>query len=104
MKTSIYFILVLSLLFGNCMIGPVDGVIFTKTEFAGEFNLNNDVKATKTGTGCQKSFVGLVSLGDSGAGSVAKQNGIKKIATIDHTTMTILIGLYREYCTVVYGE
>lgn len=105
MKIKLVFIFLLSVFFlTNCAIGPTHGYILTSTKFAGTFNPENNVKATKEGTGCQFTVLYLFSFGDAGAGSVAKQNGISKIATIDHSTLSFLTGVYRSYCTIVYGE
>jgi hypothetical protein len=41
--------------------------------------------------------------GDAGAGSIAMKNNIKKIATIDHSTLSVM-GLYLNYCTIIRGE
>lgn len=96
--------LVLHVLFSNCAIGPVHGWFYTNTEFPGEYNPQNNVLATKISRGCATSYLGLVSLGDASAGSVAKIGGIEKIATIDHSTFSVLGPVYQSYCTIVYGE
>ncbi|MCB1179497.1 MAG: TRL-like family protein, partial [Leptospiraceae bacterium] len=57
------------LIFNNC--GPLNGALVTNTTYAGEYNQNNDVKSEKTAEGCQVSYLGLVGLGDAGAGSIA---------------------------------
>ncbi len=90
--------------FYSCATGPTHGFIFTNNDFPGEFNPNNDVKAVKSAEGCQHAILGLVTLGDAGAGQVAKDNKIERIATIDHSTISFLTGIYRSYCTKVTGE
>ncbi|MBM9549240.1 TRL-like family protein [Leptospira sp. 201903074] len=105
MKMKLVFISLLSVfLFANCAIGPTHGFLFTSTKFAGTFNPENNVKAAKEGTGCQFTILYLFSVGDAGAGSVANKNGITKIATIDHSSLSVLTGLFRNYCTIVSGE
>ena len=88
---------------GGCAIGPVHGVIYTGTSFAGEFNPANDVPREKTGTGCTRSILALVSFGDSSVGAVALANGISRVATVDHSTTSVLTFVYRDYCTIVTG-
>jgi hypothetical protein len=92
------------LLTANCAVGPVHGVLYTGTKFAGEFNPANDVPATKNARGCQHMVLGLVAIGKAGAGDVAQANGIKRIAHVDHETMTVLELVYGRYCTTVYGD
>ncbi|MCT8333774.1 TRL-like family protein [Leptospira sp. 85282-16] len=105
MKINLVFIFLFSFfLVTNCAIGPTHGYIVTSTKFPGTFNPENNVKATKEGRGCQFTVLYLFSFGDAGAGSVANKNGIIKIATIDHSTISFLTGVYRSYCTIVYGE
>ncbi len=83
--------------------GPVHGLIFTQTKFPGEINPNNDVPATNKGEGCLHYIFFFFMWGDASAGSIALQNKIKRIATIDHSTMN-LFGVYGNYCTLVKGE
>ncbi|WP_425460800.1 TRL-like family protein [Leptospira langatensis] len=90
--------------FTNCANGPVGGFLFTGTTFPGEFNTLNNVSPTKKAEGCTRSVLGLITWGDSGAGQIALENGITKIATIDHSTMSVLTLVYRDYCTIVAGE
>jgi len=87
----------------RCAIGPVGGLVYTSTKFAGEVNPANDVPATKEGIGCQKNVLSLVTWGNAGAGDVARANGIERIATIDHSHTNVLF-IYRDYCTIVRGN
>lgn len=105
MKMKLVFISLLSVfLFANCAIGPTHGGLFTSTKFAGTFNAENNVKVSKEGKGCIWTVLYIFSVGDAGAGSVANKNGISKIATIDHSSLSVLTGLFRNYCTIVSGE
>lgn len=89
----------------NCAIGPTNGLLFTSTNFPGEINPANDVPVTKKADGCQHQILYLFAFGEAGAGSVASNNGIKRIATIDHSTTSVFAGLlYQNYCTIVSGE
>ena len=91
-------------LFQSCSVGPVGGVLFVYNKFPGEFNTANDVPATKSGKSCNHKLLMLLSWGEAGAGQIAYDNQIRRIATIDHTTLNILSILYQTYCTVVYGS
>ncbi|PJZ46387.1 TRL-like family protein [Leptospira brenneri] len=105
MKMKLVFVSLLSVfLFANCAVGPTHGLVFSSTKFAGTFNPENNVKATKEAKGCQLTILHLISVGDAGAGLIANKNGISKIATIDHSSLSILTGLFRNYCTIVTGE
>lgn len=89
----------------NCAIGPNQGALISIVKFPGNYNLENDVKPSKTAKGCEHSILGLFGFGDSGAGSIAKTNNIQRIAIVDHSTMNIFLGLlYKNYCTIVSGE
>ncbi len=101
-KISILSIILFTL--SQCATGPVNGILFTSTKFGGEFNPANDVKVTKSGEGCTHSILSIIGFGNSGAGYVAKENKISRIATVDHSTFSILIALYQNYCTIVSGE
>ncbi|MEM7184466.1 MAG: TRL-like family protein [Spirochaetota bacterium] len=101
-KLAITFITIFILT--NCATAPVNGILYSKVTFPGEFNHTNDVKNQKSGKSCSHAALGLVSWGNASAGSTAKKNGILKISTIDHESMNILFGIYRRYCTFVYGE
>ena len=100
-KVSIVFFLFLQL---RCAVGPVNGLIYSDTRFAGEFNSANDVKYEKEGKSCLHNFFGLITLGSASAGRVAQNSGIKRIALIDHSTLNVFQILYGRYCTHVYGE
>lgn len=108
-KTRIRLNILLTLLLvmglgAGCAVGPVHGFLFTSNKFAGVANNNTAIGSAKKAEGCQHFILGLVAFGDAGAGSIANQNGIKKIATIDHATLSVLTVVYNRYCTLVAGE
>lgn len=80
------------------------GGLFTSITFPGLINPENNVKVNKTAKGCQYSILGLVGFGNAAAGSIAFENGIIKVATIDHSSLSILGITFRNYCTIVSGE
>lgn len=83
--------------------GPTHGMIFTENKFPGEFNQSNDVKPVKKADGCITQILFIFMWGDAAAGSIALNNKIEKIATIDHSTFQVL-GLFSRYCTIIRGE
>ncbi|HBS07029.1 MAG TPA: TRL-like family protein [Leptospiraceae bacterium] len=87
-----------------CVTGPSSGFLFSKTKFAGEINPSNEVSASVSAEGCQHQILGLVAIGEAGAGQIARDNDIRRIATVDHSSLNVLIMLYRNYCTIVTGE
>jgi hypothetical protein len=93
-----------AILLANCATGPTMGALFTSINFPGEINPENNVKSTKSAKGCQYSILGLIGFGDAGAGSIASKNEIIKVATIDHSSLSILGITFRNYCTIVSGE
>lgn len=64
---------------------------------------NPEIASQKSGEACAQSILGLVAFGDASIEAAKNSAGIKKVATVDHKSTTIL-GLYGEFCTVVYGE
>ena len=88
----------------SCAIGPVNGLVFSDTSFPGDVNPRGDVEPIKTGKSCQSMYLGLLAIGDAGAGEAARQAGIKRIATIDHENFSLLTLVYNRYCTTVTGE
>ena len=80
---------------------PVTGFIYLNTQ-AGENISSNDV-GQKKGEACATSILGWVGTGDASVTTAAKAGGITKISHVDSTASDIL-GVYAEYCTVVYGN
>ena len=102
-------LLILLISFSNCLIynqttGPTTGLMLTINRFPGQFNPNNDVKSTKNATGCLYNFSYLFTWGNASAGSLALENKIQRISTIDHYTANSFSGVYNVYCTTIYGE
>lgn len=91
----------------NCSLnanGPVHGNLVTVTSFAGEVNPYNDVEELKEAKGCQTNVLLLVNIGDAGAGQIAKENGISRIASIDYSSISVLTIIFNRFCTIVRGE
>ncbi len=90
--------------FTKCAVAPTHGFFYTDTKFPGEFNPSNDVPPVRSAKGCQYSILGLFAFGNSGAGEVAKNSEIRRIATIDHSFTGVLFPVYGKFCTIVTGD
>jgi hypothetical protein len=97
-------IIIFGLLFIGCAIGPTHGLLYTNNKFAGDYNPANDVQGSKSAESCQHNILNLVAVGNSGVGELAMNNNIKRIATIDHSTLSILTLLYANHCTIITGD
>ena len=97
------FFLLLIILLLNCASGPVGGLLFTAYDYAGEVNPDSSIPILADAKGCQFSLLGLFSVGDSSAGQIASNAGIKRIATIDYSTISIFHVLFVRNCTIVTG-
>lgn len=87
----------------HCASGPVGGLLFTYNEYAGEVNPDNSIPSIAEAKGCQISLLGLFSVGDSSAGQIAFNSGIRRIATIDHSVFSILHIAFVRNCTIITG-
>lgn len=99
--SKIYCIVLLFLI--NCASGPVGGFWFTAYDYAGEVNPDSSIPILAEAKGCQFSLLGLFSVGDSSAGQIASNVGIRRIATIDHSTVSVLHVAFVRSCTIITG-
>lgn len=105
MKHSVSVLaLATSLSLSACAVAPVAGYLYSSVRFPGEFNPAQDVAAKKEARGCQHWVLGLIAVGNSGAGQTAIKNGIERIAYIDHSSTIVLWPIYQNHCTIVVGE
>ncbi|KPZ76917.1 MULTISPECIES: TRL-like family protein [Leptospira] len=93
-----------SVFLSNCATGPQQGMLVTSTTFPGEINRSNEVPTAKKAEGCAHNVLYLVTWGDASAGQIALDNKISRIATVDHSTFSVLGLVYSSYCTIVSGE
>ncbi len=80
---------------------PTAGALFTDVQ--GPVNSNSGTATSKQGTACAKNFLGLLAQGDASIEAAKEDGGISEVTTVDHKTKSIL-GLYAQFCTVVYGD
>jgi hypothetical protein len=80
---------------------PVSGFVYNGTKH-GEVATANAV-GSKSGESCANSILGIVAGGDASVDAAAKAGGVTQVSHVDHRTFGVL-GIYAEYCTVVYGN
>lgn len=97
-------VLAASLGLNACAVAPVAGYLYSSVRFPGEFNPAHDVAPKKEARGCQHWVLGLIAVGNSGAGQTAVRNGIERIAYVDHSSTIVLWPIYQNHCTIVVGE
>jgi hypothetical protein len=68
--------------------------------------VDNSVAATKTGTACVTSILGLVVTGDSSVETAKKVGGISRVSYVDRTYDGVMLWfpVYTKGCTVVKGN
>ena len=96
-------VVILLLQFVSCASGPVGGLLYSNYEYAGEVNPDSSIPLLAEAKGCQFNLLGLFSIGDSSAGQIANNVGIRRIATIDHSTVSILHIVFVRNCTIITG-
>lgn len=78
-----------------------NGGLFTSVK--GPVAVTNADKSMKKGHACATNVLGLVAVGDASTEAAKKNGGIKTVASVDHTSTTVL-GLFGTYCTNVSGS
>ncbi len=81
---------------------PVMGTIYTSVKH-GDTATGVSNAGAKQGESCATSILGVVATGDASVASASQKGGISTVSNVDHRSMSIL-GIYAEYCTVVYGQ
>jgi hypothetical protein len=80
---------------------PTAGMLFTDVQ--GPVNSNEGSATSAQGEACAQNFLGLIAQGDASIEAAKENGGVSDVTTVDHKTKSIL-GLYAQFCTVVYGE
>jgi len=98
----IFGLLALSI-FASCSTvnTPNSGMLYTQATASNEVNFTK-LQSNKQGEACTEGILGVVT-GDSTVATAAKNGGITKVSHVDHKVKNVL-GLYTQYCTVVYGQ
>lgn len=98
MNKGISLIVVLTLLFAFSGCAYVN----VKTPF--DTNLDQTVLGEKCGKANCYSILWLVSWGDAGTDTAAKNGNITTINHMDQNSLCVLFGLYYRHTTIVYGD
>ncbi|MCK9420809.1 MAG: TRL-like family protein [Nitrospirae bacterium] len=85
----------------GCVSAPVFGILFTAID--APVTATSNVGATKEGRGSCMSVLGMVAVGDCSIATAAKEAGITKIMTVDHSFNSVL-GFFAKYTVIVKGE
>ena len=95
-----FIVLLIAVLISGCGIIYTDIITPMPT-----LNLQaNADSQTKVGKASCTSYVWVVGTGDCSTAAAMKNGGISKIHHVDWEVKSILLGFYRKYTTVVYGE
>jgi len=79
------------------------GLLYTDTKGPVAATSARATQATKTGTACEQSILGLVATGDASIATAESSAGISEIVAVDQTANSIL-GIIATYCVSVRGN
>jgi hypothetical protein len=79
---------------------PITGALFNGSKVPGDVGTGE--RGAKVGTACSKGVLGVV-WGDSTIEAAKAAGNISKVAYVDHTVTSVLL-VYAEYCTVAHGD
>ncbi len=82
------------------MGSPAAGSIYTDVKWGDTATQNS--QATKQGTACATAILGFAT-GDASVEAAKEDGDITEVTHVDHTTKNIL-GIWGEFCTIVYGR
>lgn len=102
MRLNGVLVLAIAVLFTSCAsTGPTGGGLYHDIKYG--INANDSENASKTGTACQSSILGLFGFGDASIDTAKKESGITKVSSIDASSFNVL-GLYNKYCSIIKGN
>ncbi len=78
------------------------GSLYTEGKMGVQDNGSSTVP-NKEGKACMNSFLSLIATGNASIEEAKRAGNITKVATVDYTVTNVL-GIYGEYCTVVKGD
>lgn len=95
----------------NCVSTPMASILFTSTDHhvydRSHGSMLTSAKVEKMGKSCSMSglIINIFFYGAGGSVEEAKHHGgIKKIATIDRSSLNVLPFLFYRECIIVWGE
>ncbi len=99
--------LTVSIMVYGCMIAPVvppQGLIFTNFKAPLDIDQSQTPVEQKAGQSSVTTILGMVSFGDGSLEAAAKDGGIKTIESADYQYLSVLLGLFTQYTTIVHGK
>lgn len=102
-RLSLAVIALVSLSLTGCgiVISPLPAGIYSSVKWG--YIATDASAANKEGTACGTSILGWVSTGDASVQAAKVAGGISTVASVDHSSKSIL-GLWAEFCTIVRGS
>jgi hypothetical protein len=103
-RTAPVFVALLSaVLLSGCVPvrTPVIGLLFTDVQ--GPIDTEGTI-GSKRGEACATSILGIIGTGNASIEKAASNGGIERITNVDHRSTIFLLGIYGEFCTIVYGS
>jgi len=105
-KTRIFFMLVIGgvllIIYGCATVAtPLPAILYSGVK--GPIDAEGSGDATKEGTACARSILGIVAAGDASIDAAKEAGGIKEVISVDYQATNVL-GLYASYCTIVKGR
>ena len=96
-------IIIISLLFSGCAIGPYLANGFYADQ-KGPITISNSKSSySKTGKSCATNILGVYSHGDNSIETARINGGIKNISHADYHVKSVF-GIYTDVCTIVKGD
>lgn len=88
-------------LLASCASNAPVGMLYTGSTLP--VDATSNTTGTKTGQACATSILALIATGDASIAAAKANGGINTVSSVDWSVSNIL-GIYGEYCTVVHGN
>ena len=83
---------------------PPAAVLFTSYKAPLDVDYDDTRVTGKKGTASCINVLGLVAVGDASARAAAEDGNISRIEHADYEMLSVLVGIFSKYTTIVYGE
>lgn len=102
-------IMLLSVFLSGCFgfwapVVPPIGAVYNQTTFPTNLNLDGAETGPYTGKASSIAVLGIISIGETGTHTAAKNGNLTTITHVDAEYKNVLFGIFQEYTTVVYGH
>jgi hypothetical protein len=84
--------------------GPIPSALFSSFKGPIDVAPSQERIGNKTGEACSMTILGLISIGDSSIENAARNGGIQKVSTMNYSIMSVLGGIFYQYCLIVTGD